>query len=186
VKRENVKRGGKLALAGVMLPVGCGIWVSLLLVTVTLWASSYFCSIGWRFFSQDEHHSWTTDIETVSGGIQFRQDIRTPYPFIVSQGPRWRRGRQTAWVTQSVLGFGKRSYTYPWGTSATGMRTVITAPWIVIVVPLGVVAYLCLLGVRRLRQRDWRRLNGLCLRCGYDLRESSNRCPECGSVAKEQ
>lgn len=32
--------------------------------------------------------------------------------------------------------------------------------------------------VRRLRQRT---RHGLCLKCGYDLRESKSRCPECGT-----
>ena len=39
-----------------------------------------------------------------------------------------------------------------------------------------------LLVVRALRQRLWsaRQRAGLCTKCGYDLRSSSERCPECG------
>jgi hypothetical protein len=31
------------------------------------------------------------------------------------------------------------------------------------------------------RRRRWRARHGCCVQCGYDLRASSKRCPECGA-----
>ena len=59
-----------------------------------------------------------------------------------------------------------------------GLRTLILPFWI----PLGVIGFV----VWRLRfspanLRRQRIKLGLCLTCGYDLRASKERCPECGT-----
>lgn len=58
--------------------------------------------------------------------------------------------------------------------------------WTTITLPLWPLAVLCLIFVARwmlLTRRDRRRRqSGRCIACGYDLRASPDRCPECGSV----
>jgi predicted amidophosphoribosyltransferase len=48
------------------------------------------------------------------------------------------------------------------------------------ILALPLIAWLALAIGHRLRQRLRDRL-GLCRRCGYDLRASRERCPECGT-----
>jgi hypothetical protein len=54
--------------------------------------------------------------------------------------------------------------------------------WFLALVPL----VFTLLGARRIQQARrirWRVEHGLCPRCGYDLRATPERCPECGQSA---
>ena len=52
--------------------------------------------------------------------------------------------------------------------------------WVLLAVPV----FLCLLIMSSAEQRraEHRRQMGLCRNCGYDLRATPDRCPECGTV----
>lgn len=67
------------------------------------------------------------------------------------------------------------------GGRGTLNRFVIPT-WLVAAVLFPVTAWM-VLGERRRRVRERRAAGGLCTRCGYDLRASIDRCPECGSPA---
>jgi hypothetical protein len=65
-----------------------------------------------------------------------------------------------------------------WGESNWSSFVVVVVPlwtWLVMATPLPAVGI-----VRHLRTRR-RRALGLCQVCGYDLRASPTRCPECGT-----
>ena len=59
--------------------------------------------------------------------------------------------------------------------------------WTTLTVPLWLFAAVCLIAPARwvlLRRRDRRRRrDSRCVGCGYDLRGSPDRCPECGAVS---
>ena len=75
-------------------------------------------------------------------------------------------GRFGFWILKDSWIVGSRAKVIPFWT-----------PMIVLLlVNIPVLAF-----VRRAAVRAHRRRHGLCLSCGYDIRESKERCPECGS-----
>ena len=145
-----------------------------LLISVAAWGVSYW---GLMYGSFE-----TPRLEISVGGIHW---IGAP---LVLQGPsdppppspHWHltgtgfQGFYTRWLP------GYRRYSAPWGASKTVKK------WIQAYVPLWIPSFafgssltFLYLPVRRRRKR---KKLGLCVKCGYDLRASKDRCPECGST----
>ena len=155
----------------------------LCLATVVLWVRSYFSSE--RFLAQTR---WYSAAVTPSLG---RVEISVCYetsPFYIRHGIDgdadsmivfWyhrgggRPATAVGWRYQPVMGFGYgriRSADYPPGG--------IVFPFWAATLTTSMLPVLRLTGWLRTRYRLAR---GRCAGCGYDLRASTDRCPECGA-----
>ena len=149
----------------------------LLVATAVLWVRSYWVA---------ESFTWATR----DGG---RRSVGSHGGRLVLGSQRLTPGS----AARIVSATGYQSAAEQWGNtlkprwSFLGFRYTDVALFFIVVEYLEVpywapavlfaAAPLALLHVRRLRPRRRRRL-GLCPACGYDLRESPGRCPECGRI----
>jgi hypothetical protein len=78
------------------------------------------------------------------------------------------------------LGFRRATFRHP-GNGYT--LQIWTFPWPAVAAVGLIPAAVAAAGSCRRRVRRRRRQAGLCLACGYDLRASTGRCPECGAPA---
>jgi hypothetical protein len=182
----------------------------LFVVTLALWVTSYFGFVTGSREWIVQNPSWAqsrfVDVFASRGGLQLAAgsnwwskqfvDVggtwimqrrvplsfkpgRTIYPsdgYANLAGIRqYARGAGFAWVRTEAGPPGPRDTAPRLGTDAT----IVVLPLWFLAVVFGVGPAIAATRWRR-RRRERRR--GLCQRCGYDLRASPDRCPECGAT----
>jgi hypothetical protein len=161
--------------------VGAGVSFALFLVTVLLWVQSYtWHPFVLSYYSHPSQPSIRTtsrcyDIHSAKGGF-----LMQTYP----EPERWAEQISGRW-SQPIL----RLYSPPgWGGDLTidsfGGRWYwrIWVWYRNIALPTAILPAVWARRALKNRRIANRRKQGACTSCGYDLRATPNRCPECGTV----
>jgi len=179
-------------LSRILLNAGTTVSLGLCVAAGGLWVRSYW--VGEAVYS--EAPSFRLAILSSKGQCSA---FRTSYPESTANGPtRWKYSNRGMWaeVTRRpglyradpgvrcygpVAGFGL--FDKPAAPTSTGpaTREVFFPYWSLVLLTAARPAAWYARRRRRLRPR----LLGLCPACGYDLRATPGRCPECGTVAAQ-
>jgi hypothetical protein len=163
----------------------------LFVATTTLWTLSYRIGVGLNWSSAES----TTRVrfETIRssrGQLAYAMEDHG-YTFLI--GPPHEDGWMKFEPTTDY-----RRKTYAWSLETEGVGEfagfgfrswdrfvrVLIIPYWAIVLPSGTFVVLrSLRGIRRMWELRRRSRLGRCRSCGYDLRASPDRCPECGVIA---
>jgi hypothetical protein len=172
-----------------------GVSLVLFSAVLLLWGRSYFRSdwidadthsrAGWyrwqcRFRSDSGLWLLAINQERMPGPAHVEWLRERPY-FIGS----WQASAASEWVirnhqSRSIwnrLGFSCAKWLV-WGTGYE-----VTAPFWVVAATLGALSIPRVVALARSWRRRSRISRGQCALCGYDLRATPDRCPECGGVA---
>jgi hypothetical protein len=150
--------------------IAAALSLGLCMAVVALWVRSYFrTDAAWM---ARDGHVFGTDSGT---GRVLLMWAEAPPELRVS---RWRVRRHDVAVWQQV----KHLFVFRAADSGGNTWTLQIPHWSVAVAA----AVLPWMWVRRRRAEIRKLRSGLCRRCGYDLRATPGRCPECGeSVASD-
>jgi predicted RNA-binding Zn-ribbon protein involved in translation (DUF1610 family) len=167
------------ATAGVFLLIG--------LSTGVLWTRSYYWGdtirlADWKILSDNgllgldyPFHGW----------IRFPRE-EYPYDYVIPQVAPFPASLD---LINSLCKFGTYNL-YPFGSigrvwSINDGSSIIFMPHWAVTLPSLAIAIFGFVYTRRFYLMAHRKRHNLCLQCGYDLRATSDRCPECGTAVKK-
>jgi hypothetical protein len=167
--------------------------ISLLLLTTVavLWISSYSASrwLRWRRSMREDHWiAWRGEF-VYSRNISLGSKIAYSPPYGLDTRSYYSTGRSrdAAEEYQQIgayvwHGFGRFDRTYPQPAgSAVRQSGVLLPAWFLAGV-FAILPMIAFIDLRRRRIRRQRTNDGACPTCGYDLRATPDRCPECGTL----
>jgi hypothetical protein len=154
-----------------------------------LWVRSYWVADR---LTQDSVDPYTI-VASASAIRVCRQDWFIDHGTAPRSG-RWLRSTEqprswSPWpVDRHVLGFEYTSFDVIDGDDRTRIFAVFAfvLPFWSVVTLFATAPAMRFVSIVRARRRRHRRFAGLCQHCGYDLRASPGRCPECGALAEQK
>jgi hypothetical protein len=101
------------------------------------------------------------------------------YPYVTPGPVKW---ENKEWKKEiKFWGFQLHSSKMFFGFSTSTTTAIVLPLWVLLLV-VGILPALSIRNTWRQLKARQRRQNGCCIKCGYDLRATPDRCPECGAV----
>jgi hypothetical protein len=165
-----------------LLNLAAGISLLLCATTIVVWLRSYYCSDMMYRGVPGRADGIDSGMGQFSVSLQRINPQAQPRRFVewTSRRPAQYPVFSNARIWYEFLGF--RSYSLQ--TTSVTMHRWVLPYWL----PTLATALLPALALRRAystRRQRLRAQHRLCLVCGYDLRATPDRCPECGTVPVE-
>ena len=159
-----------------------------------LWIRSYFCAdgVGYGPAGPPAHNDTFRNCSSIAGALLFTscRYVRPSLPQESSKHSNWSWafGGPKQNVFETLSGFMSHHYFLGFHYGSTEVKgierrwlfSVVAIPYWSLVVVTGILPLRSWLLIRGRWRREKRRRLGLCEQCGYDLRGTPDRCPECG------
>jgi hypothetical protein len=167
----------------------------LCIATLALWVRSYWCYDEILAFYVSDPKSYVGDpiwsLESLRGQVAYLgcwNEVWVAFPTVTVMHYgfiyEWAPAANVGALLESALGSGWLGFTVLWpdGRAISGPTSGVAVPHWFLALLFAILPALYLRAMLRSRRRH---LTGHCPHCGYDLRATPARCPECGLLTAE-